>query len=100
MTNSSNLWAKKRRNELMGNYRSKCIIPHCDSEVEDLHFAHVSPTGLKGRGRGRKERLCDISKNPKCYILLCKEHHDQYDHSVPEIVELVTSIKERIYCWD
>ena len=56
----------------------KCTWTDCDA-TEALEFAHVKPTELKGRSRGRKERYYDIIKNPDSYRLLCHFHHKMMD---------------------
>lgn len=47
--------------------------------MEKLEFAHVFPTDVMGRGRGRKERIYDVSKNPGAYAYVCKNHHGALD---------------------
>lgn len=44
-----------------------------------LQFAHVKPTGLYGRGRGRAERYHDIQRHPDAYELLCRRCHMKLD---------------------
>jgi len=72
MTNRFNKRIKELREELIKKFGGKCII--CGSTL-DLEFAHIKPTKLGGRGRGRKERYYDVLKNPNCYALTCKEHN-------------------------
>lgn len=49
------------------------------STTSKLEFAHKETTGLNGWGRGRKERVYDVIKNPDKYRLLCKDCHKRYD---------------------
>jgi hypothetical protein len=74
MTNKPNIYAKKLRVLLVEAYGGQCCI--CKA-VSDLQFAHVKPTpiSVKHRGRGRKERIYDVLKNPLNYKLTCKEHN-------------------------
>lgn len=76
MTNRFNEWTKKRFRELREERGNRCN--RCGSTLF-LQFAHISETGLKGTGRGRKERLYDIIKNPEAYILACRFCHELYD---------------------
>lgn len=55
----------------------KCQFPLC--QKQSVHYAHVSPTKLSGRGRGRNARFYDRKKNPYSYRAYCKEHHDFVD---------------------
>jgi len=48
----------------------------CEGQLE---FAHVKPTGLCSRGRGRADRYHDILRNLDCYVLLCARHHRAFD---------------------
>ena len=47
--------------------------------MANLEFAHIFPTDVQGRGRGRKERIYNISKNPGSYAYMCKPHHVMLD---------------------
>ena len=40
-----------------------------------LEFAHLKPTRVYGRGRGRCQRYHDIKNHPESYALLCRHHH-------------------------
>ena len=51
---------------------NKCL--QCSS-VNRLEFAHLRPTGLRGRGRGMDARMRDIKNHPNDYILLCRKCH-------------------------
>lgn len=44
-----------------------------------LEFAHLKPTGVNGRGRGRSRRYHDIRAHPECYVLMCHDHHLEFD---------------------
>jgi hypothetical protein len=80
VTNKRNDRAKRQRKTLIERFGGKCQNPNCGSTSE-LQFAHVEPTKLSAisRGRGRKERLSDVSKHPECYALLCEECHRAFD---------------------
>jgi 5-methylcytosine-specific restriction endonuclease McrA len=82
MTNRQNRRMPIRRGELMSRFGGKCS--NCGS-TEELQFAHIRETKLNGRGRGRKERLYDIIKNPLSYRLLCKKCHEMFDEMGLEI---------------
>ena len=54
----------------------------CNETDRDLlQFAHIhgKETRLKGQGRGSFERLKDVFDHPDSYVLLCAEHHREYD---------------------
>lgn len=44
-----------------------------------LQFAHLTPTGLAGKGRGQGARMRDIVRHPQHYILLCVYCHRDFD---------------------
>jgi len=71
----------ERRKRLIQEFGGRC--EEC-STTENLEFAHKEPTGLDGRGRGRKERVYDVIKNPEKYRLLCRDCHRVYDQMVEE----------------
>ena len=75
-----NGWIRRMFDNLKENQGGRCSKPGC-GETENLEFAHLpgTTTGVKGPGRGRKERYYDIIKNPGSYVLLCKEHHRELD---------------------
>ena len=81
MTNLANLLAKRHRQQLLDMFGNKCQELTCRAHTH-LQFAHVLPTKLRGRGRGRKERLTDIRKHPESYTLFCDKHHKLYDGGV------------------
>lgn len=76
MTNQMNKWIKTKRAELLEEFGGSCRI--CGTSKE-LQFAHLTPTDLKGWGRGRKERYYDVKNNPDSYTLLCEPCHKQLD---------------------
>lgn len=76
MANRANEWTKRRWKQLIEDSGGKCA--QCPN-TEALEFAHLEPTGLRGRSRGRKERLYDILKHPEKYVLLCIYCHDEMD---------------------
>ena len=76
MTNYMNDWIKKALEKLRKAFGTKCSF--CGTTA-NLEFAHLEPTELCGRGRGRKERYYDIKKNPDSYVLLCAGCHKTLD---------------------
>ena len=79
MTNRKNKWIKERRKRLIEEFGGKCEECPATSKLE---FAHKEPTELSGWGRGRKERVYDVIKNPEKYRLLCKGCHKEYDQGL------------------
>lgn len=83
MAGSMNEWARRQMQKLREQFGNKCDI--CEKKYNrnrhkpNLQFAHIRATGLKGRGRGRKERILDIRKNPDAYRLLCRTCHTEHD---------------------
>lgn len=53
--------------------------PETDPDL--LQFAHIhgKSTDVQGRGRGMFYRLKDVFENQHSYVLLCEEHHKEYD---------------------
>ena len=82
MTNRINNWIKIRIVELRETLGGKCII--CGS-FEKLEFAHIKETGLRGMGRGRKERYYDVIKNITSYELMCTNCHTDFDNGLIDI---------------
>jgi hypothetical protein len=76
MTKSQKEYRRERRLRLEKLHGGACL--KCGSK-ERLQFAHLTPTKLKGKGRGQNERLKDIEDNPQCYVLLCTTCHREYD---------------------
>jgi predicted restriction endonuclease len=72
-------------NELRKSFGGKCII--CGQYLYDLEFAHIKETGLSGLGRGKIARYYDIKNHPECYVLMCKNHHREFDRISPELKE-------------
>lgn len=86
MTNQANQRVVQDRLKLIERYGGKCWFEGCDeSDPSKLQFAHIFPTGLNGRGRGRKERTYDVSKNPGNYALMCKFHHGLLDDTLESL---------------
>lgn len=81
MTRRQNRWIKERRERLVREYGGKCEVCKGTSKLE---FAHKEPTELSGWGRGRKERVHDVIRNPTKYRLLCKDCHEMYDKGILE----------------
>lgn len=74
--NKGNLWYRNKLDEL--NEENKyCANPMCQSLADE--WAHLEPTGVKGRGRGRNRRTLDILKHRSSYARLCKKCHDILD---------------------
>ncbi len=78
MATKQNDWAKKQRALLLSKWGHTCF--RCGSKVR-LEFAHKRPTELHGQGRGRKERVSDVRRNPDAYVLLCHDCHAWFDRS-------------------
>jgi len=76
MPNQSNTWIRKALDRLRIEFGDCC--QRCGSKT-DLEFAHLKPTEIKGRSRGRKERYYDIKNNKTSYILLCHGCHKKLD---------------------
>lgn len=70
-----------RLRRMFGN---QCQI--CGSQ-QQLEFAHLKPTGVNGRGRGRQTRLYDVKKNPDKYALLCRKCHLKFDRGEIQLGE-------------
>ena len=79
MGNYTNERIKKKIIELRELMGGKCANPRCPNSSDDLQFAHVKRTKVRGWGRGRKERYYDVVKHPDCYILLTKYCHKLFD---------------------
>ena len=69
-------WFDQKWQELFDEHGGECTL--CPAKT-DLEFAHLEPTGLQGRGRGKMKRYYDIKKNPKKYALLCAGCHSKFD---------------------
>jgi hypothetical protein len=88
MPNEANRNVLRTREILIERFGGKCWFENCEEDdPTKLEFAHIFPTRLKGRGRGRKERIYDVSKNPDCYALVCSYHNGQIDE-VLEAIDL------------
>lgn len=72
MTSRQNIWANKERIRLIRLFGNQCWF--CDS-TSLLEFAHIRPTGLHGKGRGKSKRISDVRKHPYDYALTCKIHN-------------------------
>lgn len=78
---SSKWWTSKQRTEslrqrviaLLGSVCAEC-------QATPIHYAHMQPTRLRGKGRGQIRRLRDILKHPKRYKPLCAKCHYEHDH--------------------
>lgn len=61
-------------------FGGKCLNPDCDRLCSHLHFAHIKPTSLFGRGRGKMKRYYNIKNNIFYYTLLCADCHKKFDN--------------------
>lgn len=85
MTNSRNERARRQMAALRSARGNRCEV--CETTAQELYeqrepqleFAHTADTELSGKGRGRKERISDISRHPENYALLCKPCHREFD---------------------
>lgn len=60
----------------------------CGANAEEM--AHIAPTGLKGEGRGGKERYQDWIKNADKYVPKCRECHLKMDRGdLPPLEEVI-----------
>lgn len=66
---------KRKMQELRQMYP---VCRFCGS-TEQVEFVHLRETPLSGRGRGRRKRYYDITRNLDAYSALCKECHKEYD---------------------
>lgn len=74
-------WIKRTREWLRKFYGNRCNAPKCRKEglLGRWEFAHLAPTKLMGRSRGRIERLLDVKNNPEKYTLMHRACHHDYD---------------------
>jgi len=70
-------YKRERFEELKRTFGGKCN--HCGEMEKPLQFAHVRPTNISGRGRGKEARMFDIIKHRDCYVLLCVDCHSRMD---------------------
>ena len=70
------LWLCMAWSKLIYWFGGQCW--HCGSKL-NLEFAHFIPTGLSGKGRGKRRRLYDILNHPLNYGLLCTTCHMEFD---------------------
>lgn len=85
MCNKANERAKNTMIKLRQDFGNKCLAcsTHFNHGKINLDFAHLTPC-LKGRGRGRKERVYSINKNPQNFVLLCRPCHLTFDALLQE----------------
>jgi hypothetical protein len=90
---NSNKWIKERMKKLRIERGNECVMKseYCEGQLE---FAHIAPTTISGMGRGRKERVYDIIRNPKSYTLLCRKHHLEYDANEYDLPEVIKEIEQ------
>ena len=75
MTKPSNKCINKKFKELRKNHP----LREGGRKLKQMEFAHIQPTKLKGRGRGKNHRYYDIIKHPNSYALLTKKTHIYID---------------------
>ena len=68
---------KGKMEELRQAWGGRCSI--CGG-THRLQFAHLRPTGLKGRSRGQANRYHDIKNHAADYVLLCRACHYTFDN--------------------
>jgi len=80
---SPSYWSQKRYIDRLHSRLIQALGGKCEfcGALAPLEFAHRQPTGLSGRGRGRKKRLLDVNRHIDSYRLLCSKCHYAYDHS-------------------
>ena len=79
MANRQNEYVKRRWQQLIDDSGGACAQCHATQDTKPLEFAHLEPTGLNGRSRGKSRRLFNILKHPDKYALLCVDCHDDLD---------------------
>ena len=75
--------------------------------TENLEFAHIAKTPLKGKGRGSMHRYYDIKNHPMSYALMCHRCHEQedillntymgYKYRSDYITDIIKAIEEMYY---
>ena len=85
MANKANVRAKNTMIALRRDHGNRCegCGLHLNYNKVNLEFAHLTPC-QKGRGRGRKERTYEVSKNPDQFVLLCRACHLTFDSLLQE----------------
>jgi len=73
---------KVRCRKLFGSSCQSC------GATSRLHYAHVAPTSVNGKGRGLKRRYLDILKHPECYRRLCSLCHGSLDSGELSVDEI------------
>jgi hypothetical protein len=79
MSDRGRRWVRRLRARLRRQRRGRC---RACGERRDLQFAHRRPTGLNGMGRGSIDRVLDVRRHPRSYVLLCARCHHAYDKGV------------------
>ncbi len=82
-TESQRRYIERLRKRLADARGNRCERCGATPEEEELQWAHVKPTALRGSGRGREARLMDIKNNPDSYKLFCKPCHKDHDEMGP-----------------
>jgi len=68
---------EKLRNLVLLLFPKDCF--RCHRFGLEMEFAHLKPTGLRGRQRGSVEALRDVLQNRESYARLCWECHRGID---------------------
>ena len=79
MAARQNEYVKRRWQQLIDDSGGACAQCQATQNTKPLEFAHLEPTGLNGRSRGKSRRLFNILKHPDKYVLLCVDCHDDLD---------------------
>jgi transposase len=69
---------RRARATAVGWFGGCCMTPSC-GRTDRLEFAHIRGTDLRGEGRGSWERVHDVLRHPKHYLLFCHDCHLEYD---------------------
>ena len=73
------------RDEYDSEENPAMYMPDGSTSVKDLVYKwnfvhrHGFPSDLHGSGRGQAARARDIFNHPISYMMMCNEHHEEYD---------------------
>lgn len=76
LTSRQNIWLKRKILELREEFNWCCAW--CGS-IDGLEFAHLEPTGVSGKGRGRPTRYYDVLRHKSSFMLMCFDCHHDFD---------------------
>lgn len=84
----TNGWYARQMTRLRALRGNACALnpSHRITKKNPLEWAHVAPTGLDGRSRGRNQRILDVKLNPTSYWLLCRSCHRRLDLRLQGVV--------------